>query len=117
MSVSVALSPQVDELHYVWDARPALFPDLRFTSQSSTAVTHCLLIATNFSDQLRMKARVELVCPGDLTQALPRQETREACDLTHSATQTDKISSASGPLTRLSRQLNLVPNYEISVKI
>ena len=33
-----------------------LFPDLRVTSQSSTAITRCLIVATHLTNQLRKEA-------------------------------------------------------------
>ena len=62
--------------------------------QSSTAVTHCVLVATHFIDPERMKAWVELVCSGRWTSDL-QYDTHEwtcagvASELTNWASQTD----------------------------
>ena len=62
-----------------------LFPDLRFTSQSSTAITHCLIVATHLTNQLRKEAWVKLAFSGIRTQT----SCTRGGDSNHSATQTD----------------------------
>ena len=87
MSVSVALSPQVDELHYVWDAWPALFPDLRFYlaifNSSHPLFTNRYSFLLPF--RVRSLSRACLL-PG----FEPRISRMRGSDLTHSATSTEK---------------------------
>ena len=72
------------------------FFHFHFFFHSSTAVTHCLLVATQFIDPERMKAWVELVCSGRWTSDL-QYDTHEwtcagvASDLTNWASQTDTL--------------------------
>jgi hypothetical protein len=48
-------------------------PDLRFTTQSSTAVTHMSTNCYSFVRPFRVKAGVELVCLGTRTRALSHE--------------------------------------------
>jgi len=60
----------------VKDAWSALFPDLRFTFASSTAVTHCWIIAASFTDLVRREAEVKLACSGNRIQNPWRERRR-----------------------------------------
>jgi hypothetical protein len=69
-----------------------------FTSQSSTAVTHCILIATNLPTPERRAAWLTVSAPGvwirDPSNSCACKEAwRTARDLTHSATQPDILRS------------------------
>ena len=63
ISVSLALSPQVDELHYVWDARPVRRQTCGLPRNLQQRSPTCLLIATHLSDPFGWTPESSLPAP------------------------------------------------------